>query len=117
MVVRASSLMPIRGKSLIFGDSVVLAQRTFNRWKTVECIILPGLACDHPPDIFALMAKSLVHNPAAMAAPSSFAFRTSENVVQHMTIQAIRSMNVLLRPDPVSMPPQASFRSVPIEWH
>lgn len=119
-VVRAASLMPMRGTRLVpFQDylSLVAKQRD-GVVRILDEINVNGLASDTPPDLFALMSRSVMRLPDKPT--SELKFVASEFVGDMMEVQAMRHVNVLLRPlEP--LPPSAllgqmrSFRGIEIE--
>lgn len=112
-VVRAGSLMPLRGEiiasSWLTGlpeDVIALVdvRRKVKHIMKVDVDSLPGL---HPQDLFGTMAQAAVNFPLRDAE-----FRTSVLLLQYMNIQAIRERNVLVGPFELG---GTSFRGIPIQ--
>lgn|SRR5512135_613590 len=88
-----------------------------------------GLAGSSPPDLFALMSKSVVRLPTMSKRVSGItetdapdepapgiapAFYCNRTVREYLDIQAIRDKNVLLKPTEYAGEPVIEFRGVPI---
>ena len=130
-IVKAASLMPVRGQviaSTAWGNNFVgLAKRTADGgWRFIDRINTDGLAGAEPPDIFALMARQLMKLPARSEGrfyvPPEYFFACNTGTAEAMTLQAIQDRNVLLSPigpklAPMlaSMMPTRTFRGIRIE--
>jgi hypothetical protein len=71
-IVRAASLMPVRGQiiaSTAWSENFLgLAKRTAGGgWRFIERINVDGLAGNTPPDLFALMANAIIRMPVGLA--------------------------------------------------
>lgn len=88
-----------------------------------------GLAGSTPPDLFAIMSKSVVRLPTAgrmvsgivktdapdrVAPPVRLKFYCDRTAREYMDIQAIRDKNVLLRPEDYAGRPIVNFRNIAI---
>jgi hypothetical protein len=126
-IVKASALMPLRGDLIAstgwspnyFGLSV----RNEAGWRMVSRINIDGLASGEPPDLFALMARTLMSAPGE--ARKGFFLKgckivCDQETAMHSDLQAMRDRNVLLVKRSVQSllsrtPHERTFRGVPIE--
>jgi hypothetical protein len=126
-VVSASSLMSLRPgfSGHWLRQQIFLKEKDGDVWRTIDRIDCSGLEGAEPPDVFAMMARSVIKLPPQKLriAPERWGldvvkmikFETTLEVRQHMEMQAIRSRNVLVRTIGDNTPVPCAFRGIAIE--